>query len=231
MDEEIVQRIANLVNVLASQQQNNQQLALDISKQILEVKQKAGTVKCLPEVDQPNAIPSSVPPEQRDEVIDSLKSQLAKALSEQEAIRQQNQELEKERDALQNLVKEYENGLETVTNKLRAYANAAAEGEMRLRREFNALLEAEKGTSATLFTENILLQMQLTQLAKTLRVAFEAKSLDGCYEEKIAQLEQEKKNFMDVLGISAEESEPDGNRSPILHIPRTGGVIEEFFDE
>jgi hypothetical protein len=38
MDEEIVQRIANLVNVLASQQQNNQQLALDISKQILEVK-------------------------------------------------------------------------------------------------------------------------------------------------------------------------------------------------
>lgn len=73
--------------------------------------------------------------------------------------------------------------------------------------------------------------MQLTQLAKTLRVAFEAKSLDGCYEEKIAQLEQEKKNFMDVLGISAEESEPDGNRSPILHIPRTGGVIEEFFDE
>lgn len=73
-------------------------------------------------VDQPNAIPSSVPPEQRDEVIDSLKSQLAKALSEQEAIRQQNQELEKERDALQNLVKEYENGLETVTNKLRAYA-------------------------------------------------------------------------------------------------------------
>ncbi|CEG64261.1 hypothetical protein RMATCC62417_01264 [Rhizopus microsporus] len=182
-------------------------------------------------VDQPNTIPSSVPPEQRDEVIDSLKSQLAKALSEQEAIRQQNQELEKERDALQNLVKEYENGFETVTNKLRAYANAAAEGEMRLRREFNALLEAEKGTSATLFTENILLQMQLTQLAKTLRVAFEAKSLDGCYEEKIAQLEQEKKNFMDVLGISAEESESDGNRSPILHIPRTSGVIEEFFDE
>jgi hypothetical protein len=38
MEEELIQKVATLINELALQQQNNQQLALDLSKQITEIK-------------------------------------------------------------------------------------------------------------------------------------------------------------------------------------------------
>lgn len=73
-------------------------------------------------LDQSVSIPKPLLPEQRDEVIETLKNRLEKTLSEQQAAQQRNQELEKEKKNLQNLVKEYETSLETVTNKLRTYA-------------------------------------------------------------------------------------------------------------
>lgn len=38
MEEELIQKVATLINELALQQQNNQQLALELSKQITEIK-------------------------------------------------------------------------------------------------------------------------------------------------------------------------------------------------
>ncbi|KAG1150593.1 hypothetical protein G6F37_001701 [Rhizopus arrhizus] len=205
MEEELIQKVATLINELALQQQNNQQLALDLSKQITEIKQKTSTTK-LP----------------FDE----------KTLSEQQAAQQRNQELEKEKKNLQNLVKEYETSLETVTNKLRIYANAASEGQIQLRREYNALLEAEKGITTSLFMENIALQSQLSQLAKTLRIAHDAGSLDYHYEQKIAQLEQEKRDLLKISGlVSMKERHINEGSSPVLHVARTKGVLEEFFNE
>lgn len=49
--------------------------------------------------------------------------------------------------------------------------------------------------------ENIALQSQLSQLAKTLRIAHDAGSLDCHYEQKIAQLEQEKRDLLKISGL------------------------------
>ncbi|KAG0949616.1 hypothetical protein G6F57_001247 [Rhizopus arrhizus] len=231
MEEELIQKVATLINELALQQQNNQQLALELSKQITEIKQKTSTTK-LPFDDQSVSIPKPLLPEQRDEVIETLKNRLEKTLSEQQAAQQRNQELEKEKKNLQNLVKEYETSLETVTNKLRTYANAASEGQIQLRREYNALLEAEKGITTSLFMENIALQSQLSQLAKTLRIAHDAGSLDCHYEQKIAQLEQEKRDLLKISGLmSMKERQINEGSSAVLHVARTKGVLEEFFNE
>jgi hypothetical protein len=61
-------------------------------------------------------------PEQRDEVLESLKSRLEKSLLDQQTTATTNKELEKECAELQALVKEYEAGLDSVASKLRSHA-------------------------------------------------------------------------------------------------------------
>lgn len=226
MEKELIQKVTQLVNELALQQQNNQQMAYGLSKQITEIKQKTAITK--------HSFDDQVPilPEQRDEVVEALKNRLEKALVEQRATQQRNQELEKERGELQKLVKEYETNLETVTSKFRIYANDVSEGQLQLRREYNALLEAEKGTTATLFMENMMLQSQLSQLAKALRLAHETGSLDSPHEQKIAQLEQEKKDLLEMIGLSSGNNvQYKESPSPMLLTTKPSGVLEEFFNE
>lgn len=67
-------------------------------------------------------IPYPLLPEQRDEVLETLKSRLEKALIDQQTTATTNKELEKECVELQALVKEYEAGLESVATKLRSHA-------------------------------------------------------------------------------------------------------------
>lgn len=67
-------------------------------------------------------IPHPLLPEQRDQVLEDLKSRLEKALSDQQSTLLANQHLEKEVNELQGLVKEYESGLETITSKFRTHA-------------------------------------------------------------------------------------------------------------
>lgn len=68
------------------------------------------------------SIPNPLLPEQRDEVVDSLKTRLETALQHQQATLTANRELEKECNDLRGLVKEYESGLEAVASKLRTHA-------------------------------------------------------------------------------------------------------------
>lgn len=67
-------------------------------------------------------IPNPLLPEQRDQVLEDLKSRLEKALLDQQTTLQENQQLEKEVNELQGLVKEYETGLESITSKFRTHA-------------------------------------------------------------------------------------------------------------
>lgn len=67
-------------------------------------------------------IPHPISPEQRDEVLESLKTRLEKALLDQQVTSTANLELEKECSDLHSLVKEYESGLEAVASKLRTHA-------------------------------------------------------------------------------------------------------------
>lgn len=68
------------------------------------------------------SIPNPLLPEQRDEVVDSLKTRLETALQLQQVTLITNRELEKECNDLRSLVKEYESGLEAVASKLRTHA-------------------------------------------------------------------------------------------------------------
>ncbi|KAG1151846.1 hypothetical protein G6F37_010907 [Rhizopus arrhizus] len=119
MEEEILLKVASLVNELASQQQNNQKAVSILSKQVTEIKQKAETARY-----SFNEHIDTLPPatEQKDKVLAALKNRLEEALSEHQETQQRNMELEKEKDELLKLIKDYEISLETVTSKLRTYA-------------------------------------------------------------------------------------------------------------
>ncbi|EIE80460.1 hypothetical protein RO3G_05165 [Rhizopus delemar RA 99-880] len=138
MEEEILFKVASLINELASQQQNNQKAVSILSKQITEIKQKAETAKY--------SFNDTLPPatEQKDKVLEALKNRLEKALTEHREILKRNMELEKEKDELLKLIKDYEISLETVTSKLRTYANTTLEEQSQLKQEYSAVLEAEK---------------------------------------------------------------------------------------
>ncbi|KAG0739432.1 hypothetical protein G6F62_001136 [Rhizopus arrhizus] len=155
---------------------------------------------------QPKHI-DTLPPatEQKDKVLEALKNRLEEALSEHQETQQRNMELEKEKDELLKLIKDYEISLETVTSKLRTYANTTLEEQSQLRQEYSAVLEAEKETTITLFMENVMLQSQLSQLAKNLKVEYETTSVDNYYGERIARLEQEKRNLLEISRLSAKK--------------------------
>ncbi|KAI9265627.1 hypothetical protein BY458DRAFT_476677 [Sporodiniella umbellata] len=228
MEKELIQKVTDLVNELALQQQNNQHLALGLSKQLTEIKQKANNQQC--SLDE--AIVTL--PEQRDEAMELLQQRLEKALSEEKVTKERNQELEKEREELKKVLGEYEQNLVTVTNKFRVYASDVSEGQLQLRREYNALLEAEKGTTSALLMENIMLQSQLSELAKVLRLVKETSSFDNPYEQRIAQLEQEKRDLLNIVGLSTGKNEIDRVKtspSPTIPKNRASGLIEEFFTE
>ncbi|CAO3657535.1 unnamed protein product [Mucor hiemalis] len=142
MEDEIIQKIYKLTSELASQQQNNQELATSLTGQLSHLKQKAATKYT--KDGQDVYIPEPLLPGQRDEVITSLKDRLEKALADQQVTLKANEELEQECSELHSLVQEYELGLKAVANKLRTHASATTEGQIRLRREYEALLNAEK---------------------------------------------------------------------------------------
>ncbi|CAO3618782.1 unnamed protein product [Mucor fragilis] len=119
MEEEIIQKIYKLTNELASQQQSNQDLATTLNGQLTDL--KAAAAKSSTD-DQEVLIPHPLLPEQRDQVLQDLKSRLEKALLDQQTTLQANQQLEKEVSELQGLVKEYEAGLESITSKFRTHA-------------------------------------------------------------------------------------------------------------
>ncbi|KAI9346367.1 hypothetical protein BD770DRAFT_463100 [Pilaira anomala] len=226
MEDEIIQKIYKLTTELASQQQNNQDLASGLTNQLTELKQKADTKY----TDDDVFIPYPLSAEQRDEVLETLKERLETALSEQQKTLAVNRELEKECNELQMLLKEYESGLETVANKLRTHASASTEGQLRLRREYEALLNAEKGTTTALFMENTMLQTQLRQLSKSLREAYRDEGID-VHDEELAQLRQENRDLLELLKVSklSDPTIPIAERnSPVLQVTRKG-VVEEFF--
>lgn len=51
--------------------------------------------------------------------------------------------------------------------------------------------------------ENVMLQSQLSQLAKNLKVAYKTISVDNYYSERIARLEQEKRHLLEISRLSA----------------------------
>jgi hypothetical protein len=53
--------------------------------------------------------------------------------------------------------------------------------------------------------ENVMLQSQLSQLAKNLKVEYETTSVDNYYGERIARLEQEKRNLLEISRLSAKK--------------------------
>ncbi|KAI8079617.1 uncharacterized protein B0P05DRAFT_571533 [Gilbertella persicaria] len=227
MEEEVLQKIYKLANELAHQQQHNQDLASSLTHQLSDLKSKTNAKPLVDEHDV--SLPHPTVPEQRDEVIEQLKSQLQDALSAQKAALETNKQLEKQVDDLQALVKEYEVGLETVTSKLRLHANAVTEGQIRLKREYEALLNAEKGTTAALFMENTLLQTQLRQLARSLRDVYQYESIDP-QDQLLAQLKKENQALLKLLRISQLSEEVITERSsPVLSAARPG-VVEEFFE-
>ncbi|CAO0798773.1 unnamed protein product [Mucor circinelloides] len=231
MEEEIIQKIYKLTNELASQQQSNQDLASTLNGQLTDLKTKAAAAKSSTD-DQEVLIPNPLLPEQRDQVLEDLKSRLEKALLDQQTTLRENQQLEKEVNELQGLVREYETGLESITSKFRTHANATTEGQLRLRREYEALLNAEKGTTAALFIENTMLQTQLRQLSKSLRDVYKHESVD-VHEQQISQLKKENQDLLELLKISQlpdlEEPSTQEKSSPVLQVARPG-VVEEFFD-
>ncbi|KAG1447633.1 hypothetical protein G6F56_009196 [Rhizopus delemar] len=78
----------------------------------------------------------------------------------------------------------------------------------------------------------MMLQSQLSQLAKALRLAHETGSLDSPHEQKIAQLEQEKKDLLEMIGLSSGNNvQYKESPSPMLLTTKPSGVLEEFFNE
>ncbi|KAI7907873.1 uncharacterized protein BX663DRAFT_492290 [Cokeromyces recurvatus] len=232
MEDEIVQKIYRLASELVYQQQNNQDLASGLSSQLSELKNKASTKYNLDVQDI--YIPNPLLPEQRDEIIENLKSQLDIAIAEKKATTLLNQQLQAEVKDLQSIIREYEEGFEMMTSKLRVHANTRTEGQIRLKREYEALLDAEKSTTAALFMENIMLQTQLRKLSNCLRKVFEHESSEDSHEQEIVQLKKENQALLELLKVSKlSEQEPmiEEKSSPVLKVIRTAGVVEEFFND
>ncbi|KAI8985979.1 hypothetical protein BDB01DRAFT_721061 [Pilobolus umbonatus] len=236
MEDEIIQKINKAATELNSLQQNNQELATLVTQQLNDLKARKPQNSAYYTIDsnltsniEDIFIPNPLIPEQRDELIDSLKVRLETALSERQEAIQNKQNLERECNDLQSLIQEYESGFEAVTTKLRHHASATEQGQIQLRREYEALLDAEKGITAALFVENTMLQTQLRNLSNAVRHVFDNETTDS-KDQLILQLKKENEGLMDLLNLSTTSNESQiDNRPTVVKMVRRG-VVEEFFE-
>ncbi|KAI8979474.1 hypothetical protein BDF20DRAFT_869795 [Mycotypha africana] len=231
MEEDVIRRIYLLTNELTSQQHNNQQLANELTSQLLELKTKASTKPS--NEDFAVTTTAFIPPGQREEIIDTLKSRLADIVKEKKNLESTNRQLQQENEELQSVVKDYEASLETITDKFRIHTNAVVDGQLQQKKEYEALLNAEKNVTAALFSENVTLQTQLHKLSKLLRELYESDESVGFKEERLAQLAKENEDLRAILGTAKlpESTEKLKEKSsPVLPVTKTD-VIADFFND
>ncbi|ORZ18111.1 hypothetical protein BCR42DRAFT_450628 [Absidia repens] len=253
-EDDLLQKILKLTNDLNIQQQINRDIAVGINSQVNEFKHRSihnrdsqgsdiDTEDLLPELLPVNASNTTMNDnDDNSDALDDISSKRTKLLREHVYFKNRNQELEQECTDLQDLIHHYESSLELIAGKLRTCAAASSERQTQLRQEYEALLNAEKGTTVTLFMENVLLQSQLRKLSDILYNSYEENTTMVSHDTLIQRLIIENEGLRAMLtNLDQHSATPpmpsslsynQATETPNFQVAKPpNGVIQEYFED